>query len=365
MRPHLVLITVVAVLTLTGAVSVTWVRIASHTSPAVPTRVELNGPTLSAFDDKNDAAWTFQLAHNRSAAGDAVVPALENSLPIDLNADGSMEMVATINYTLPRGHIAENAEVYCFGPRGNVLWRYAPDRSLSFRGREFAVPWRVYAGLAADPEADGVWVSFIDRTWWPSFVVRLDANGRERLMLVNAGHVQTLQGMRVNGKALMLAGGFNNEAMLPALAAIDARSAGVTSPQTAGSVFECDNCPTGHPMTYLLFPRSDVNVALGRPFIFVSQIDTLDQAGNIDISVRDTQGVTRAVYRLDADLTPKSVAFSDTYWQAHRQLSEAGKVGHTPEDCPEKRQGVVVRIWRPATGWKDVRVGPRFPPNTD
>ena len=204
----------------------------------------------------------------------------------------------------------------------------------------------------------------IHRTWWPSFVVRVGPGGTERLAFVNSGHIEVLQSLETNGQRGILAGGFNNEFMLPAMAAFDEEGPPVTSPQTAGTSFVCDECTPDRPSMYLLFPRSEVNVALGAPFVSVGDIERPGDSGFLDVSVRQPDQGLRAVYRLSAkDLAPQSVAFSDAHWAVHRKLSEAGTIDHAPELCPEGREGVVVRMWQAATGWTDVRVPPLFQPN--
>lgn len=349
-----------AVLLAAGVIAIALSTFGSPRRGAVPTQWELNGPVLSALGASRDVIWNFELPEGRVMAASGVEASLDRTLSVDLNSDGLSEVVAAIGYNRA-GRIEQDAELYCLTSNGRLLWRYRPNQSLIFAGQEFTRPWRFNGAAAIALPGRSVWVSFIHRTWWPSFVVRLAADGTETLAFVNAGHIYALQGVEIGGRSLMLVGGFNNESMLPAVAAVAADGPAATSPQTPGTPFVCGNCPPGRPLKYLLFPSSDVHIALGRPFVMVADIQTPDAAGAVEVSVRHPGRSMRAVYRVSRDLTPLSVAFSDDYWKVHQELSDAGKIKHRAEDCPERHNGINVRLWQPATGWTDVRVGPTFP----
>ena len=125
----------------------------------------------------------------------------------------------------------------------------------------------------------------------------------------------------------------------------------------------CNGCPSGRPAKYFLFPRSELNVALGNPRNFVHLL-TVNQGGGVDVTVREDGGAPplRSVYHLSADLTPEWFAMSDVYWETHRRLSGEGKLNHSPEECPERKNGMVVRNWDPSSGWKELLVPHAFPP---
>ena len=64
-----------------------------------------------------------------------------------------------------------------------------------------------------------------------------------------------------------------------------------------------------------------------------------------------------AYYELspDAEMRLISTAFSDTYWRLHKELEEEGKIKHTRERCPERDGPRGVRVWEPASGWRELR----------
>ena len=365
-KQRLAVASTAAVVLLVGVASLALFSNTATAPRAVPTQFSLNGDSLSASDAKGSVLWTSELPNAADGKNPRVgVQAhLDKALTVDLDGDATSEVVAVVHYINLNGRGIQDGEVYSFSGSGDFLWRYRPSRSLTFSGRQFGAPWRVHASAVTGSPDSALWLAYIHRTWWPSFVVRVGPDGTARLAFVNAGHVEALQSLQRAGQRLMLAGGFNNEFMMPAMAAFDEEGPPVTSPQTTGTPFVCDECPPGRPSMYLLFPRSEVNVALGAPFVSVADIERPGDSGFLEVSVRQPDQGLRAIYRLSAkDLAPQSVAFSDAHWAMHRKLSQAGTLDHPPELCPERQEGVVVRMWQAATGWADIRVAPLFTPN--
>jgi hypothetical protein len=356
-----------AVLVLALGISLSLITRATVLSPdpqSPPVEFQLSGQTLTGLDSHGTIVWSAELPDSRfgSVAGAGLHSVIQQAQAVDLNGDGRIEVIARVYYQdmASEGRPFVDSEVFAFASDGSLLWRYRPELSFTFSGSEFAGPW--YPGtMRACPGDEVVWAAFAHRTWWPSFLVSIGPGAAERLAFVNAGHINAVRTIQRASRKIVLAGGINNEQMLPALAAFEADGPPVTSPQTPGSPFECDDCPEGRPLKYLLFPRTDVNVALGKPFVSVTAIDRPDDGGIIEVDVRETSRSLRMVYRLSLDLEPLSVGFSDYYWVVHRELSEAGQIAHSAEDCPERHDGVVVRIWEPETGWRDERVPPTFP----
>ena len=329
-------------------------------------RAELRSDSLVALDRDGRAVWSFRLPE-RSAEGSVkgalLIPKLREAAPVDLDGDGAQELVALVDFyqhTEPRHN--ERGEIFCLSSRGALLWTFTPEQTLTFGGRTFSGPWRNRAWLFASSTTP-VWISFIHQTWWPSFVMTLDAKGRSELRFVSAGHIEALGRIATPSGTYMLAGGTNNDYGAAALAALDDQGAhATTSPSSGTPSMTCDGCPPGLPAKYLLFPRSELNIALGDPRNFVHLL-TVSQGGGIDISVREHGGtpLLRGVYHLSADLTPEWFAMSDAYWETHRRLSGEGKLNHSPEECPERTRGMVVRSWERKAGWKELLVPHAFP----
>ena len=159
----------------------------------------------------------------------------------------------------------------------------------------------------------------------------------------------------------MLAGGVNNEYQSAVLAVLDEQGPAARSPQSGGSPFDCENCPNEGPRKYFVFPRSDVNIAARAPYSYAEPGLTKGGAHGLEVSVRERmEGNPRAIYRFSLEFVPETVAMSDRYWQIHGDLSQAGKLDHRPEDCPARINGVIVRMWEPGQGWKNIKVPPTF-----
>ena len=282
-----------------------------------------------------------------------MVPEATQAFPIDLDADGRREVIAFVRVTARSG--LGVGEAYALSPGGAMLWRFAPDYSFQFDSTRFQSPWQLRQWMP--PSAgEPVWMAFIHQIWWPSFVVTVDRTGQPTLRFVNSGHIEALGRAKTRQGKFVLAGGTNNEYGTASLAVLAEEAAASTSPHDNGLWRSCDGCPAAAPARYFLFPRSDVNVVSGSERNFVHSFTDYED-GSLDVSVRERlTPLLRAVYHLSADLQPESIAMSDAYWDEHTRLSHAGAIAHSVEECPLRRDGVTVRVWSAATGWRDVRV---------
>src|SRR5207253_6464333 len=114
-----------------------------------------------------------------------------------------------------------------------------------------------------------VWISFIDNVWWPSFVVRFGPDGVPHRAFISAGHIYALARVESPDGVHVLAGGVNNEYRSAAVAVLTDEGKPTSSPQTEGSPFVCDECPSDRPRRYFVFPRSELSAALAVPYNMV------------------------------------------------------------------------------------------------
>jgi hypothetical protein len=331
-----------------------------RTVPTPPAHVEITGTTLTAHASDNSKLWSHSLG---SAAGQ---PFLYGFAHVDWDGRPNSDIVAFVNRlgrpTRTGATPFVSYEIYCFSSEGRVRWTYDPAQKLSFGGRHFSGPWRPIAWLVSGAKPR-VWTSFVDNTWWPSFVVRLGPDGVSDRVFVNAGHIYVLARVESANGVQVLAGGVNNEYRAAALAVLNEDGGLTSSPQTDDSSFACDDCPSERPRRYFVLPRSELSAAFGEPYNYVDAISVpLRPDGLIDVSVRESPEPwnLRSVYRFSTELMPESVGLSDRYWEVHRELSKTGKLDHAVEDCPERSEGMLVRVWQPDAGWKNIRVAPTF-----
>jgi len=352
-------------LAVAGLVGVAVIRIATP-GTATPARVEIVGGRFVARADDDSTLWTVPLIEQPGHAVDgAIVDKV--SLMDTIRAafrPGDADVVALVSVsrvaTAPLAPSLLRNDVYSLSPAGRLRWMFSPRNRLTFGGREFAGPWRIYAWTALPGPKPTVWVSFIDHVWWPSQVVRLDGDGHADTAFVNSGHIAALAPMQIGRGTYVLAGGVNNEYRSAALALLDPAAEPSTSPQHAGTAFACDDCPRGSPRQYFLFPPLEVDAASNVPFELVDSISAAPHTP-LEVSVRDSSALNiRAVYRFSDALVPESVAMSERYWEVHRDLFRRGTLDHPPERCPERTRGVTIRTWQADTGWTEVAVRPTF-----
>ena len=348
-----------------GGIAAALVRIETVPS-AAPARFEMNAGTLVARDADDSVLWKFPLPEQPGSVVDGPVvnkASLIGTARVMFHGRDSdvLALVALHKVSdAPERLGFFRYQVYCLSANGKLRWLFHPTNRLAFSGREFAGPWRIYAWAALSSPKPRLWISFIDHVWWPSFVVGLDAAGKAETVFVNSGYIAALAPIQVGETTYVLASGVNNEYRSAALAVLDPEGQPSTSPQTAGTPFACDRCPNGAPHRYFLFPRLEVAAANGVPYEYANQINAAAN-GPIEVSVRDLTALNvRAVYRFSEELMPESVAMSDRYWEIHREMFRAGKLDHSVEDCPERTDGVVVRMWEPDRGWSELKVLPTF-----
>jgi hypothetical protein len=118
-------------------------------------------------------------------------------------------------------------------------------------------------------------------------------------------------------------------------------------------------CPNTY--RYYLFARSEVNKAAGPAYNGVTNI--LVDGEHVQAMTYETVSPEGSVpdwalYDFSEDFVPRSVSFSDHYWEDHRKLTAEGKIKHSLDACPERLTGLTVRAWSPQDGWKDVTLPP-------
>jgi hypothetical protein len=345
------------------------VAVASRRGGDPPSRVEYDARSMSVLDAQRHLLWAAGLppeAAGAAVSGGALgVRGFAWSV-VDLHPEAGPEVLAFVDY-FREGHPREQAaaqNVYCFSSTGALLWTFDPTYRLTFPDRAFAGPWLMRSWLASPAPDAQVWASFNHNVWWPSLVVRIDGLGKEQVKFVNSGHIEALSRLDRQGRRLLLAGGVNNEYRMAALAILDEDGPAASSPQAPGSSFACVGCPQARPLRYVLFPRSELNVAAGQPYNVVEIISAPGEVAPVELSAREVPDPRlRTVYTLDEDLLPVSVAMSDAYWERHDRLFRERQLDHASERCQELTRGMPVRIWEPSSGWREilVRSGTQLP----
>ena len=327
-------------------------------------RVTFAGSKLQAWDERDRLAWTYDLPLRVALLHPQQVE--RRVVFADLDGDGVREILAAPSFVEATREAPAQGILYCFSPRGHLLWSYRPEAALSFAGKEYSGAWGI-TDLVVVPgaPADSLWVGVAHIPWWPSFVVRIDAQGRPSRRFVNSGSIQRLNFLRVGSRSYILAAGSNNEYDNNGmLAVVDADAEPATSPQTPGAAFHCDDCPAQPPVRYFLFRRSELHLLLASAPNVANYV-TVSPDNSIEVRTVETTDWygPAGLYFFSPTFELISATRTDSYWDTHRKLEREGRLSHGVENCPERNRPLTVRSWSNGHGWADVRPAQWPPPS--
>jgi hypothetical protein len=313
-----------------------------------PARLEFTGTELRALANDGQLAWTYafdEVSSSPLVGKDAVTLA-------DLNGDGELDFIVGVRAGPPHTpHPGTTDTVIALSSHGRLLWSVKPEITLSSSGRKLEGPWHYRAtAVSPGPGAARVWIAYSHGFWNPGLVFEVVSNRGLSLRYLQVGWVKALAHWRTLSGDFLAVGGVNNEHEQAALALLEVDGPPAHSPQESMSRFDCADCGAGNPAAYFLFPNSEVSMAEGNPYEFV---DTLDGLGE---ELLATFSDIRMAF---IDPASFSARFSliDSYWAEHRVLEASGRIGHSAENCPERRTPGAVRRWTPKQGW--VHLGPK------
>lgn len=330
----------------------------SLTPPADVAAAEVDGQHVIARTAGGRRVWSRPLTLS-PVGGRSVEAKFFRADLTDLDGDGRRDVLAYSHVsvvgerlTIHRGRAGSSivgARLDAMSAAGDTLWSWEPATVLSFAGRRFDGPWRWGATLTtAGSNGPRTFAALFHEPWWPSFIVAITPDGRQNLRYVQAGHVYALNLLARQGETLLLAAGVINEYAAASLAVLDVDGPAASSPHPPGSAYACDECPAGRPSRLLLFPPTEISRLSGTAYNRAHEV--LVSPGTVTVSTWEDED-ERAVYTLGHDLTVQHVMMSDRYWHRHRQLEREGRLTHSVEECPERRQGVPVRVWTASEGW--------------
>lgn len=327
--------------------------------PGQAEQVHVRGQELSVSDGQGKLVWSY---HYEEPLNE-IAPGSEQRWMriVDLDGDAQEEVLFVASSRQLSNPDAVQYELDSFSATGKMLWRHAPDRQLSFAGRRFEGPWYMTRlEVVSTKNRPEIWLSSVHSRWWPAFLERLDPLGRATLAFVNSGHIFTLAEFDVGSRQFILAGGVNNEYDSAMVAILDREKLPATSPQTPGTVHHCDDCPSGTPFLYFVFPRSELNLIEGAPYNavwFLPAVDRQFEAITVEVRQPGTQvdaSVYQSMYRFSDKFELLDAYRSDSYWDLHRRFEREGKIKHSVEQCPERIKPLSIRVWSAENGWSEV-----------
>jgi len=307
---------------------------AADTGPArVPASYEVTGSALRAYDVDKRLLWVhrFDFTLHEQAYEDSVRARIPPVVMDDLDGDGRIEVLFVSEPGMP-----SSRGLYCFNEDGSLRFRHQPGRTVRVGDTDYTGPWRASRVFTTSRpnEPKSIWLASYHLTGFPAVLERLDAAGQVSGEYWSGGQVGSVELSPSGGPRLVFVGASNEEHRNASLAVLDDSRPVGASPSASPS-YQCEGCPPGTPMAFLLFPR----VEAARIVDGVAIVDDIrfDALGQIIVSVRhetapllglDTRDKARTRYFLNAAFQILSAQFDQSYRSVHAQLEKARLIDH-------------------------------------
>jgi DNA-binding winged helix-turn-helix (wHTH) protein len=298
------------------------------------------GDSLTAKDASGNVLWTHRFGYRFMEGPDEAKSRIQ---VVDLNGDGQLEVLVATALADPTAAYGPE-ELLCFSSRGKLLWHYRPQIDMEFNTPDLNGPWRIAQMIiVGEGSSKSIWLAVDHAVWWPAFIRRISPDGSGETMFISSGAIYGLMSLLTKSGAYILAGGINNEYRTASMAVLAVTGTPATSPQGDGSKFQCiRGCPAGKPYRYLLLPRSEANIASDIPYNDASQIFL--RPGGFTIRTREVEAAAQFFDFTEA-FEPKRVVYSGDYPDRHRRYEREGRITHSFDLCPERRNPAVVEIF--------------------
>jgi hypothetical protein len=315
---------------LAGLAAATYFLFFSRTGPA---NFRIEGPVLIVVDKHGHDLWSYDtkrsdLLDDAGYREHFQVRQRVTYQPIwpyiafhDLNGDGRDEVL----FSIQTGSEINEGILKVFDDKGKELWPFEAGRSMTFGGKPFPAEYRIFGFDVDDFDGDGrpeVLVLSFQKLDWPCQVVLLDAAGRTKGEYWNAGYIMDANAgdIDLDGQKELILAGVNNEYARGCLAVFKPGRLHGQSPQVSDE-FRSSQLDDGAQSAYIVFPRSDVQIAMhvqGDPVNYF----WLHKAGGLAAETTEAQ----IIYELDASLTCRYITLSHPFKNLHRDDVASGKV---------------------------------------
>jgi hypothetical protein len=347
---------VAALLVAAAAAGLWWWRNPGHAGPGgrgQPADWRVQDDRLTVLDSQGDTLWSHVVQADlaEETYGPYAVP--DRGLPAsvrieDIDGDGSREVlfaVKTLRVARPSLRV--------FNADGSVRFSNAPPAvTLRFGGTDYPPEWMVM-GTWTTTNSSGersIWVLYYQRPHFPSLLTRLDAGGAMRSEYVSNGYIRSVGEARWKGRDTVLVAAINNESRGGSLAIFNDGEVRGSAP-AEDPKYRCENCPSGGPSHFLVFPRTCMSTWPGN-LVPVSQAwtDTDDRVWAVTQhdrfeSRREDQPAGGILYGFDRNLAPVSVELDGPFVRRHLELEATGVLDHVL-DPADAAKALPVRIWK-------------------
>ena len=299
----------------------------------VPASYEVTGTALRVFDVEKRLLWAhrFDFPLHEQAYDESVRAGTPPVVMDELDGNGQVEVLFVSEPGLP-----SSRGLYCFNADGSLRFRYQPGRTVRFGKTDYSGPWRASRVFTTSRpnEPKSIWLASHHLAGFPAVLERLDTAGQVSGEYWSGGQVGSVELSPPGGPRLVFVGASDDEHRSASLAVLDDSRPGGTSPSASPS-YQCEGCPPGTPMAFLLFPRAEA-ARIVDGFAIIDDI-RFDALGQIILSVRhdtapllglDTRDKARTRYFLNAAFQVLSAQFDQSYRSVHARLEKAQLIDH-------------------------------------
>lgn len=278
---------------------------------------------MDNLEDETSYRSTFQAKRSRPEDRGRLLPHL---IIRDINRDKKPEVL----FAIRTQDELDAGILVCFDFRGRELWRFRAGRPMTFGSRAYSNEYMISGIETLDADGDGnleTMVIGFQRPDWPTQFVLLDARGKGLGEYWHSGQINdyALADLDKDGRNEIILAGVNNEYQKGCLLAFSPDRIEGGSPQSKPE-FVCRDLKPGSERYYLVFPRTDVDIARV-PVESVGRISLLNgeklQAEMLGSGV---------FYILDFRLAVTDVIISHAFMQMHREAVTAGQVTSVLDD---------------------------------
>lgn len=336
----------VVALSVAGATFAVW----RLTARKAISSAELTSTGVVARNPSGAEAWRFPFS-----AGERWVGLDARTTPVDLLESPSPGVLAGVAlWVRARDEGVRGGELLRLSISGDVQHRFTFNDTVRFGERDYTSPWGL-TDFRVNNSGGPAWVAVAGHhyVWWPSVLTVLDEKWHRLGTFVNAGWIERISWL---SQDRLVVAGFNEALNGGVVALVDpAHLDGQVPLPEALSKFRCATCGTDVPVRYVVMPRSEVNLAgasrFNRAMLEVKGDRVIARTIEAEMKTGDGADV---LYEFDRRLNLVNAAFSEQYWNVHHQLELEHKLNHSRDQCADRDGPRIIRVWEPATGWRDV-----------
>jgi hypothetical protein len=298
-----------------------------------PASWRVSGETFEALSPAGDVLWARSFLGNAAAEAWRVSPqGIPGSqiLLADLDDDGRNEVLLL---AVDRSEAWPGGLHFIGADGSDLVPPVRPTGTVTFGTELWAGPWRPHRAWAIrDAGGYAIYASFIHANKFPTVLLELDAQGRERGRYWSNGYIRDVRHARFRGEPVVLVGATNNDTRGASLAILP-RGRLRGAPPAVNARYRCTSCGDDLPLEFLIFPRRCIAKAIaGQADVVEPQVD---EAGQIMAHVAegpldptDGRHTAGAWYTLSPDLRSASVLIGQGIVLEHRRLHQAGTLDH-------------------------------------